>query len=142
MASRCSLAILLQLPEPRQAVPGARVGTNANLKSAMVFWVEQKEVRRHCSRRTRTDLKRGVRSNGERQPQDFPHLAQWALCTKKSCTPALELLAGNANGVERGTVSQAQLDGTKRRVLSWGIDPTKVELTIATKKAPPRAGEV
>lgn len=55
---------------------------------------------------------------------------------------ALELLAGNAVGVARGKVSQAQLDGTKRRVLSWGVDPAKVELTIATKKAPPRAGEI
>lgn len=55
---------------------------------------------------------------------------------------ALELLAGNAAGVEKGTVSQAQLDGTKRRVLSWGLNPATVEQTIATKKAPPRAGEI
>ena len=51
---------------------------------------------------------------------------------------SLAWLAGEAAGVAKGTVSQAQLDGAKRRVLSWGIDTAKVELTIATKKAPPR----
>jgi hypothetical protein len=55
---------------------------------------------------------------------------------------ALELLAGTALGVERGKVTQKQLDRTKRRVLMWGVDPAKVEMTIATKKAPPRSGEV
>ena len=55
---------------------------------------------------------------------------------------ALELLAGNAAGVEAGKVSKAQLDGTKRRVLSWGVNPVKVEQVIASKKAPPRAGEL
>lgn len=54
----------------------------------------------------------------------------------------LELLAGNAAGVARGTVSQRQLEGTKDMALRWGIDPVKVGTTIATKKAPPRAGEV
>jgi len=50
----------------------------------------------------------------------------------------LAWLAGAALGVTRGTVSQLQLDGIRRRVLSWGIDAEKVELTIKTKKAPPR----
>ena len=51
---------------------------------------------------------------------------------------SLAWLAGAALGVERGTVSQSQLAGVKRRVLSWGIDADKVELTIKNKKAPPR----
>jgi len=50
----------------------------------------------------------------------------------------LAWLAGEAAGVTRGKVSQSQLEGAKRRVLSWGIDTAKVELTIATQKAPPR----
>jgi hypothetical protein len=55
---------------------------------------------------------------------------------------ALEWLAGLAAGVTRGTVSQGQLDTSKRTVLRWGVDPLKVETTIANKKAPPRAGEI
>jgi hypothetical protein len=67
-----------------------------------------------------------------RRMRPIPSTEEWAL----------ELLAGNAAGAETGRVSRAQLDGTKRRVLSWGVDPIKVEQVIATKKAPPRAGEV
>jgi hypothetical protein len=55
---------------------------------------------------------------------------------------ALEWLAGEAAGVARGRVTQSQLDGARRRVLSWGVDVALVELTIATKKAPPRGGIV
>lgn len=55
---------------------------------------------------------------------------------------ALEWLAGEATGVARGRVTQSQLDGARRRVLSWGVDVALVELTIATKKAPPRGGIV
>lgn len=54
----------------------------------------------------------------------------------------LELLAGSAVGFARGTVTQKQLDGTKRMAIRWGIDPVKVETTIAAKKAPLRAGEI
>ena len=55
---------------------------------------------------------------------------------------ALEWLAGEAAGLARGRVTQLQLDGAIRRVLSWGVDVALVELTIANKKAPPRGGVV
>ena len=51
---------------------------------------------------------------------------------------SLAWLAGVAAAVDKRKVSQSQLNGVKRRVLSWGIDADKVELTITTKKAPPR----
>ncbi|HZU30078.1 MAG TPA: hypothetical protein VFB79_03125 [Candidatus Angelobacter sp.] len=54
----------------------------------------------------------------------------------------LSLLAGNARGVAKGTVTQAQLQGTKRLALRWGVDATTVEMTLATKELPKRAGEV
>ena len=53
---------------------------------------------------------------------------------------ALEWLAGVALGRERGKVTQKVLEGARRRVLLWGIDVATVDLTIATKKAPPRGG--
>jgi len=55
---------------------------------------------------------------------------------------ALEWLAGVALGKERGTVTQKQLEGARRRVLLWGVNVTTVDLTIATKKAPPRGGVI
>jgi hypothetical protein len=55
---------------------------------------------------------------------------------------ALELLAGTAKGVAKGTVKPNQLEGTKRMALRWGADEATVETTIATKKPPKRAGEI
>jgi hypothetical protein len=43
---------------------------------------------------------------------------------------------------KKGTVTQKQLEGARRRVLLWGIDAATIDLTIATKKAPPRGEAV
>lgn len=56
---------------------------------------------------------------------------------------SLEWLAGIARSVAAGKTPQAQLDGARRRCLNrLKIDAGKIELTIANRKAPPRAGEV
>jgi hypothetical protein len=55
---------------------------------------------------------------------------------------SLETLAGTARAVAKGTVTQAQLDGLKRTLLRWGLDPVVLDTTIANKKAPPRAGVI
>jgi len=53
---------------------------------------------------------------------------------------ALEWLAGVALAREKGIVTQKQLEGARRRVLLWGVDAATIDLTIETKKAPPRGG--
>jgi hypothetical protein len=56
---------------------------------------------------------------------------------------SLEWLAGIARSVAAGKTRRSQLDGAKRRCLHrLNIDAAKVELTIANRKAPPRAGQV
>jgi hypothetical protein len=55
---------------------------------------------------------------------------------------ALETLAGTARAVASGKVKQAQLDGLKRTLLRWGLNPLLIDMTITNKKAPPRAAEI